>query len=100
MGRYEHRSGRWLRPCRRRPRGSQGSSLGRCRLRCLFGFRSCLGCRQITEMLARKFGMLNIERTRMRLLFGHADFWEKINQDFGLDLQFPCQLVDSDLMRV
>jgi len=99
MARYGRKSGRWLCPCRRSSRRSQGSSFGRCRPRYLFGFHGSLGCREITEMLAREFGMLNIERTRVRLLFGHADFREKIDQDFGLDLQFPCQLVDSDLMR-
>lgn len=63
MCRYGHRSRRWLCPCRRSSSRSQGSSLGRCRLRCLFGFRRSLGCREISEMLAREFGMLNIERT-------------------------------------
>ncbi len=36
----------------------------------------------------------------MRLLVVDADLREIIDQDFRLDLKFPGQLVDSNLIRV
>jgi len=50
-------------------------------------------------VLAREFGVLDINRTRVGLLFGDADLREILDQDFGLDLEFPGQLVDADLVR-
>ncbi len=44
--------------------------------------------------------MIEIERTRVRLLFGDADLGEIVDQDFRLDLQLARQLVNANLIRV
>jgi hypothetical protein len=51
------------------------------------------------EVLAREFGVLDINGTRVGLLLGDADLREILDEDFGLDLEFPGQLVDADLVR-
>jgi hypothetical protein len=51
-------------------------------------------------MFAHQFGVLQIDRTRVRLFFRDADFRQELNQDFCLDLQFACQFVDTDLIRI
>jgi hypothetical protein len=56
--------------------------------------------RQAAEMLAHQFGMLQVNRARVRLFFRDAGFRKVVNQDFRLDLQFPRQLVDPDLIRI
>jgi hypothetical protein len=40
-------------------------------------------------MFAHQYGVVDIKRTRMRLLFGDADFRKVIDQDLGLDFEFP-----------
>jgi hypothetical protein len=37
-------------------------------------------------MPSHKFGVLKIERARVRFLLGNADLRQIIDQDFGLDL--------------
>jgi hypothetical protein len=51
------------------------------------------------EVLAREFGVLDINGTRVGLLFFDADLREILDEDFGLNLEFPGQLVDADLVR-
>jgi hypothetical protein len=51
-------------------------------------------------MLAHQFRVLQVNRARVRLFFGDAGFREVINQDFRLDLQFPRQLVNPDLIGI
>jgi hypothetical protein len=49
-------------------------------------------------MLSHQLGMLDINRARMRLLFGDANFREKLDQHLCFDLEFPGKLVDSNLI--
>ncbi len=51
-------------------------------------------------MLAHQFRVFQVNRARVRLFFRDAGFGEVINQDFRLDLQFPRQLVNPDLIRI
>lgn len=51
-------------------------------------------------MLPYLLGVIEFERTRVSFLFGDADFGQVIDQDFRLDLEFPGQLVNSDLIGV
>ncbi len=36
----------------------------------------------------------------MRLLFRDADFRQELDQNLSLDLQFPCQFIDADLIGI
>jgi hypothetical protein len=47
-----------------------------------------------------QYGVLDIERTGMRLLIVDADFRQVIDQDFRLDLEFPRQFVNADLIGI
>jgi hypothetical protein len=51
-------------------------------------------------MLPHQFGVVEVERARVRLLVRDADLGQIIDQDFGLDLEFSGQLVDADLIRI
>jgi hypothetical protein len=51
-------------------------------------------------MLPHKLGVINIDRARVRLLFGDTDFGKVINQYLRFDFQLSRQLVNSDLIRV
>jgi hypothetical protein len=51
-------------------------------------------------MLAHQFGVVQIERARVRLLFGDADLGKIVNQHLGLDLKLTGQFVNSDLVGV
>jgi hypothetical protein len=51
-------------------------------------------------MLAHQFRVLQIDRARVRLFFRDTGFREVVNQDFRLDLQFPRQLVNPDLIGI
>jgi hypothetical protein len=51
-------------------------------------------------MFAHEFGVIEIERARVRFLLGYADFRQVVDQDFRLDLKLPGQLVNSDLIWV
>jgi hypothetical protein len=44
--------------------------------------------------------VLQIERTRVRLLFRDADFGQVVDQDLGLDLEFTRQLINADLIWI
>lgn len=44
--------------------------------------------------------MLQVNRTRVRLFFRDADFRQELDQDLGLDLQFACQFIDTDLIGI
>ncbi len=92
-----------LRCCGSRRRASRAHRWSRlCSLRPGFFLRlhSRFGCRESLEMLPHEFGVVQVERARVRLLFGDADFRQIIDQDFCLDLEFPCQLVDADLIWI
>jgi hypothetical protein len=52
------------------------------------------------KVLSHEFGVVQVERARVSLLFGDADFRQVIDQDFSLDLEFSCQLVDADLIWI
>ena len=51
-------------------------------------------------MLARQLRMLDVNRARVRLFFRHTNFRQVIDQDFGLDLELPGQLIDADLIGI
>lgn len=51
-------------------------------------------------MFAYEFGFIEVERARVGFLLGYADFGQEVDQDFRLDLEFPGQLVNSDLIGV
>ena len=103
------RSRRWTRSgCRScRNRGSRLRRSGwarrlrfrRCSLH-LLGFSRSFLRGQAEEMLPHELGMGIVDRARVRLLLGNADFWQVLDQDLCLDLEFPGQLIDSDLIRI
>jgi hypothetical protein len=79
--------------------GCNGWSLNRRRRGCrrLSGGFATTG---LQEVGAHELGMININRTRMRLLLGDAHL-RKIFEDYPcLDLEFSRQLVDADLRYV
>ncbi len=82
---------------RRRTRGPRLRSLCLC---FLFRFRRRFRGSQTQEVLAHKFGFIEVERARVRLLIVDADLRQKVDQDFRFDLEFPCQLVDADLIGI
>ena len=51
-------------------------------------------------MLADQFGVLDVNRTRMRFLFVDADLGKIVDQHLGLDFELAGQFVDSDLICV
>jgi hypothetical protein len=51
-------------------------------------------------MLPHQFGMIQVERARVRLLVRDADLRQVIDQDLGLDLEFSRQLVNADLIWI
>jgi len=44
--------------------------------------------------------MLHVDRARVRFLFGDADLRQVVDQHFRLDLEFPREFVDPDLISV
>ena len=48
-------------------------------------------------MFANEFGFIEVERARVRLLLGYADFNQGIENDLALDFQLSGQIVDSNL---
>jgi hypothetical protein len=88
-----------------RRRGWRCRRLGRLRLcgRCLRNLILFLGGLlrgKIPEMFAHELGVAQVDGARVRLLFFDADFREVIDQDLGLDFELPCQLVNSNLIRI
>ncbi len=51
-------------------------------------------------MLPHQFGLVEIERARVRLLFSDADFRQIVDQYLGLDLELSRQFVDANLIDV
>jgi hypothetical protein len=51
-------------------------------------------------VLAHQFGVLQVDRARVRLFFRDAGFREIVNQDLCLDLQFSRQLINPDLIGI
>jgi len=51
-------------------------------------------------MFARQFGVFDIERARVRLLVFNADLGQEVDQHLCLDLEFPRQLVDTNLIGI
>lgn len=79
-----------------RPRRGFDPFLGRF----LRGLRGRFFLSQRVEVLTHKFGMIEIERARVRFLLRDANLGEVLDQDFGLDLELPGQLINSDLVRI
>jgi hypothetical protein len=52
------------------------------------------------EVFAREFRMLDIDRAGVGFLFFDTDLGQVVDQDLRLDLEFPRELVDSDLISV
>lgn len=87
------------RRCWRRRLGSWPGFRGR-GFRLLFGFGGGFGVRKIVEMLANRFGVIEIERARMRLLLRDANLGKILDERFGLDFELTRELVDSNLIHV
>jgi hypothetical protein len=51
-------------------------------------------------MLAHQFGVIEVERTRMRFLLRDADLGQIVDQNFRFDFKLSRQFVDSYLIRV
>lgn len=51
-------------------------------------------------MLSGQLSVLEVERTRVRLLLGDADLREKLDQHLGFDFEFSRQFVDTDLIGI
>jgi hypothetical protein len=66
----------------------------------LFGFERSFSVRELVKVLPHKLGVIEIDRTRVRLLFGDADLGKEFDQYLRFDLQLACQLVNSNLVRV
>jgi len=49
-------------------------------------------------MLARQLGVLDVDRAGMGFLFGDAYLGEVLDQNLGLDLELPRQLVNPNLI--
>jgi hypothetical protein len=96
------------RPASSRLRAHSRSRRGRLRrwlprrrsLRGLFRRFSFFRSRQAAEMLAHQFSVLQVNRARVRLFFRNAGFRKIVNQDFRLDLQFPRQFINPDLIGI
>jgi hypothetical protein len=86
--------------CDWRARHFRRGLLRRCGLRYFFRFRCFFRRRQIAKMLAHPFRMHQVDRTRVRLFFGDASFWEVLDQDFRLDLEFSSQFINPDLIGI
>jgi hypothetical protein len=55
---------------------------------------------ETVEMFPREFRVLEIERAGVRLFLLDADLRQEVDQHFGLNLEFPRQLVNSNLIRI
>jgi len=51
-------------------------------------------------MMADLFGGFDGDRTGMRFLFGYAKPRKKVNDGFGLDLEFAGEFINTDLRCV
>jgi hypothetical protein len=51
-------------------------------------------------VLAREFGMLDVNRARVSLFFSDADLGQVVDQHLRFDLEFPREFVDPNLIRV
>jgi hypothetical protein len=63
-----------------------------------FGFRLSLSFGLAQQVFANFFRDVFGNGTRVGLLLGYSIPGQKVNNGFRLDLQFACQLVDSDLI--
>ena len=81
-------------------RRTRGGPLRRSCLCLLLRFGRSFLRRQSPKILSRKLRVFEIERARVRLLFGDADFRQEIDQDFRFDLEFARQLVNSNLIGI
>jgi len=57
------------------------------------GLGFCSGAEMSADLLSFVF----LDRTRMRLLLGNSDFSQYVKDGLALDLEFPGQIVDSNL---
>jgi hypothetical protein len=49
-------------------------------------------------MFSYELGVVEVERTRVGLFFSDANLREIVDQNLGFDLEFPRQLVNSNLI--
>jgi hypothetical protein len=51
-------------------------------------------------VLARELGVFHVDRARVRLFLRDADLGQVVDQHLCLDLKFPREFVNSDLIGV
>jgi hypothetical protein len=73
---------------------------GRSDLGLLLRFGRSLRVSFSAKMLAYLLRLVVLKRTRMGFLFGNPDLRQVLDQDLGLDLEFPRELVDANLTGV
>ncbi len=86
----------------RRSCGWLGRWFGLCSsdLGLLFRFGRSFRVSFSVKMLAYLLRLVVLKRTRMGFLLGNPDLRQVLDQDFGLDLEFPRKLVDANLTGV
>jgi hypothetical protein len=50
----------------------------------------------VLEVVAHLFGLVGLNRTRVRLRLSHANRRQSVQNGPALDFQFPCEIVDSN----
>ncbi len=98
---------RWRCCGRRRSRGRRSRSwlgrwfgLGSSNLGLLLRFGRSFRVSFSAKMLAYLLRLVVFERTRVGFLLGNPDLRQVLDQDLGLDLEFPRELVDANLTGV
>ena len=99
-----HRRSTWGRHCRSRgswrrrmQRGAPLRCLGRCFFRGALGLGGSFSVGDALQVLPDFFRNIGGDGTGMRFLFGNAESRKKVDDGFGLDLEFAGELVDADL---
>jgi hypothetical protein len=59
--------------------------------------RGRLSFRQSAEVDSHLLGFVFFQRTGMRLLLGHSDLDQRVENGFAFDFQLSCKIVDSNL---
>ena len=81
-------------------RGAACSCFGRGFFGGAFGFRGAFGVGYALEVLLNFFGDIGGNGAGVRFLFGNAESGQKVNDGFGLDLEFAREFIDADLICV
>ena len=79
---------------RRRP---SRCSLGRRFLGFAVGFGGCLSIGDILQMMTNFFSNFDGDRAGMSFFLGYAETRQKVNNRFGLHLEFTGEFIDTDL---